>query len=415
MAGTGNAQMGDGFAVDPRDLGTEVEEVGDDGGEQVSTNDRDPGGTDSEAARDLVRLSDQPRGQDGKFGQKDPRQPAKNPERVDTDLDVIRSELRAIREQDTKAALEAEGGDPKKTAKAKALDGKTEKGKDSGVAKDPAGKQADENTGDDATETARSKPTRKAIADAYKVLELDKWKPDEIAALTDDALILAASKAKERQTEVSRKLQEAAKGAKAAPDAAAKKAGTTEAKAVAKQAADDGDADDDEALTQMASEAFSGFDDPDGKFTAAVADHSKRVTAHVRSMIESGLEEVQKHLGEQFKSVLKDVVEEFNFKTGLQSIRSKYAAHLKDKASLDSLRATTRALREQHPSYEDALEAAARSLWAGDAVAREAERQRKATAARANGTADLTSRGASTAPQNDLDIIRGELRKLRNT
>lgn len=369
----------------------------------------DLGGKDSHAARDLIEQAPQERGPDGRFGSKDPRKPRAT---VAEDPQI---EIRSLLKEESgkrdehgnlkpKPAATEKDGDEKKP-----IDGKAAKGKDQGASKDPAEKKADRATDEDAPESKSNKTTRKAIADARQVLKLEKWSDDEIADLPEKALLAAAKHASERNAETDRKLREAKQSAKAAKDPG-KQARATEAD----EDADADDKDEVQALTDYADEAFGqGWDDESGNFRKALTKHTGRVIAHMRKEHAAALVEVQEHLGNQFRQILGDVVEELNFKLGSRDLRARYGQHMKDKASLDSLRATAKALMGKHGSYEESLNAAARALWAEEAVKSTEERQKKIDAAKKVGTASPTSRtSARKAPDemDDQELIRSLLR-----
>lgn len=422
MASTGRTEtagFSDGYVPSEHELGDEGPEDAegpelDDGPlhPDFDEDTRDLGGTDSEAAEDVRRNSPQPRGEDGKFEPKDGKKKRETAPEKRQEPEDEEAEIRRMLREDSERTGETDeqSGQPRRT---KGVDEGKKKGKDAEASKDPAETESGETTDDGNTEQAPTKLSRKQRRDAENALLLDKWTKAEIALLSDAALAKAAEKATERHAETKRLLEQERQNAKKTKDAAQRKGGTTEDDEADDETVEDV-ADEDAALHAMAEEAYAGFNDPTGNFKKAVTGHTKKVIAHLRAEFTKDVEDMHAEFREQFKTVLRDLVEEFNFNNGTTALRSRFGKHLKDKAALDSLRKTARALQPHHPTYQQALEAAAMSMWGREAIERDARRQEKVTDAQRRGSGDLTSRGrvpVGADEDDDESIIRRSLRR----
>lgn len=397
----------DGFSVD--DLNGGVDEAdptpmdeGPVGGAFGNDSDDDLGGTDSDAASGYVRASEQGRGEDGKFQAKDSRIPKKTPPETDEE------EIRRVLGEEGRKPKDEDGNS--KPDKKKPVDKTKAKAKDEDASEDPAETESGETTDDGDTEQVKTKLSRKARADAEKALLLDKWTKSEIAELSDTALTTAAKKATDRHAEIARTLEAAKKQtAKNGVKDPARKAETTED--------DDAEADEDDAeletvLSKFADEAYDEhFDDPSGKFKTATTAYQKKVVAHLEKRLETRLADIGNDVGEQVKKIVEAVKDDFTFNLGADRLRAKFGQHMKDQASLDSLKATAKALYPKTPTSQEALNAAARALWAGKAVDEQIARQQKINDAKRHENVLPSGRSQHRGDPDDVEVIRTSLRR----
>lgn len=361
-------------------------------------------GTDSGPAREFREQAPQERTPDGKFAT-DPHR-SKIPEKTPRETDE--AEIRRVLGEESAKATETPN-------KPKPIDPAKEKGKDPKASKDHAETRSGETTKDGDTEQASVKLSRTERSEAKKALLLDKWTDAEIAKLSDESLKTIAAKATERHAEMKRELEAAKQTAKnGATDHGNRKPATT-----AKPDADAEPDDTDSIVERMVSESFQAYDekDPDtGPQNKAFRDgmraHTKALATKISEELSGAMAELREEMKAEYAKSLTKEVDGMRFQIGLQSLRGRFGQAVKtDKASLDALQSATQALRSKFDTYEEALEAAHRALYASNAVTRDAERQKKVSTAQRAGSADVSARTATAPPPDEKDFIRRELKK----
>lgn len=317
------------------------------------------------------------RGSDGKFAPK--------PEQGGTS---IQKAAKSIVDDMNRRALQKE-------TDAAALDGVKPKGQDPKAEKDAGkGKQPTSET-EPTSKDQSQKPDPefdKKLDKAKKALRLQGLDEDDIAALTDEQVVALGKRANERQSAKGRELREAAEKRKAA--AAKASAEPTE-----------GDEDDDLEMEAIAREHFREFDDKEGRFARSLGRFVKAANARreatIETMVKSELESIQRHLslGLQFELASRDVSGQFpKAKTpeGRKALFSRFGALLESDPDLDPAQA---------------VEQAAGSLWAAEALRAEAARQEKLKAARQGAHSSVPSQQAPPRAPSMNDVLTGAVRK----
>lgn len=291
-----------------------------------------------------------------------------------------------------------------------ALDTVKPKGKGKGVPADPAPESVEATKGSKPEHPSpENTHAAKHLADAHKALELDGFSKEDLAGLKPERILALGKAAKERQADVSRKLEEAAKAKTAqAPSQAAKTDGGSSKPAATTKPADDGGDDDFETLVR---EHFDGFDDPDGHFSKSLGGLSKALASKLDGKFSAQFEAMKASLAEEIGSRLANEV-------AFERAVDRYKADFPQLDTPDGREALVPILASMAKDglvkdVPSGVKAAAYALW-GEAREREQAESAKSKNhrdARKNGQPVTGSMGSAPKPQSFDDSVRAEIRK----
>lgn len=351
----------------------------------------------------------QPRRGSGEYGKKDPNRPNK------TNLSAVaRNVVRSV-------AGEARKSLGKETD-AKALEEVRPKGEGAKQTKDPApqsAKATDAKSPEESSPAATLAATH--MADARKALALDGYSDDDLAKFSPERILALGKKAKERQAEVGRKLEEAAKTKAATPsdasksDPASQKAATTDKPQTKTDEPDPFDA--------LYKKHFAGFED-NADFAKSLGGFSKEFATQLQSEIATGI----KGLAEQFTAMRADMVREIREEAARETEFERAVDALKDdfpeSSSVDGRSAlrdlfVTLAKEGKVKDIKQGVLQSADALWA------QQRREREAAAAKSKASSDARKNGqpftgsSKPAPENKprpiTSIALQEVRRARDS